>query len=128
MADIILKKIKDWGNDSFCVQDYKGYLDDNVALNIIEFNENEYIAGIILYDSDNIDTLKAFYNLCQFERIPLILVEFVNIKNANMAIELCNEFMSYVDYYDAYINLESYESKLALGLKAIHRRSYKSFL
>lgn len=115
VADIIYGGLHEkYGNGSFVEQDYYGYL---YSYNMEEFlNENSKIAGLVLHDDDNLSTIDGFIQMCFDAQPAIILIESCNLTE-NCDIEKIRDYCYYkLDGLGNYVNLESYETKLAYGL------------
>lgn len=115
MAIIRCMDFEKWGMDSFCIQDYNGYLQD---LGYNFDTRNEQIATLTLSDEDDYLTLSSFAKLCRKSQgVALFVIEFAFIKDGEKAASYWKRIKSEVEEYGDYIDLESYETKLAFGLK-----------
>ena len=119
MATIRCMTFENWGMDSFCIQDYTDYLEDMGAGTI---NSDEKIASITLYDEDDYITLSHFVRLAKDARhVTLFVIEFAFIKDREKAKQYWNKIKTEVEESGDYIDLESYETKLAFGLRGDRR-------
>ena len=118
MAELTFTTLDKWGMDSFCIQDYEGYLKDN-GLNIQTLQLSTLnLAGLVLFDTDTPYTIEAFLEMAKAAQASIILIEFCNLKD-EMSQKL---FPLYAKNYirhnlKRYVDLESYETKLSYGLR-----------
>ena len=117
MATLNFETFAEWGSDSFCVQDYKGYLKGRgISIHPLYF-DNFKLAGLVLFDDDTPDTIEAFLNMAKAARASIILIEFCNLtdekKIALMPLFAKNYMRRHLKNYT---DLESYETKLSFGL------------
>lgn len=117
MADLIYGKTHEvFGVDSMVEQDYKGYLQDRgVQIDKIAWDYTLF-AGLILYEdnSNNERTLESFIEMCHSDVPSLVVIEFCHLTDAQSLWERAEAIFQ---TYGMYHNLESYETKLAYGLR-----------
>ena len=123
MVGLIYKTLYEWGEKSFCITDYNELI--NNAAGETDMNhysidrKHDHIAGLILESIEDKENLESFLRWCNDSDIPLFVIEYCNIKSDAMRKILWDHTKAYIEKLapGKYINLESYETKLAFGLK-----------
>ena len=131
MAGIIYGAVHDvWGRDSFIEQDYIGWLEDYYKTNRIDkIASDEFrggidtFAGLILDNTDTDGTVYSFLDLCAAaERLPtFIVIEFCHLTDPEEAASFREEIEDYINGWDYYIDLKSYETKTSFALRPEYR-------
>ena len=118
MATLNFETFAEWGSDSFCVQDYKGYLKGRgISIHPLYF-DNFKLAGLVLFDDDTPDTIEAFLNMAKAARASIILIELCNLTDEKKITLMPLFIKNYIRrYLEHYVDLESYETKISYGLK-----------
>lgn len=125
MAQLTWKTLKEWGMDTFCVQDYLGYVtkERNEDSLIPRVKSNEYFAGMVIFDEDNEETISSFINMCKCIHPSIICIDFSNITRDGTKEAFLNWINDELDYEmsNVYVNLNSYENRFCLGLDTFYR-------
>ena len=125
MAQLTWKTLKEWGMDTFCVQDYLGYVTNerNKDSLIPRVKSNEYFAGMVIFDEDNEETVSGFINMCKRIHPSIICIDFSNITRDGTKETFLNWINDELDYQmsNMYVNLNSYENRFCLGLDTFYR-------
>lgn len=123
MAQLVYKTLEEWGTDTFCVQDYTGYvnIERKTNSNIPRVRVDEKFAGMVIFNNENQETISSFIAMCKIIKPSIICVDFSNVDNKNRGFldlvgnklndELCN----------MYIDLNSYENRFCMGLDTYFR-------
>ena len=123
MLNLEVKTIKDFGENAFCVQDYNGWRKDN---HYLEVTPHDHIAIAYLKDDDAeaiLEDIKAFVEMCYLGDIAIGVIEFNNLAKNNIeefsentkALWHWTETFIRGQYRGIFIDLESYETKIAFG-------------
>ena len=123
MLNLEVKTIKDFGENAFCVQDYNGWRRDNHYLEVAPY---DHIAVAYLQDDDTcsiLEDIEAFVEMCYLGDIAIGVIEFDNLAKNNVeefsenakAIWHWTETLIRGQYKGIFIDLESYETKIAFG-------------
>lgn len=123
MAQLTYKTLKEWGTDTFCVQDYVGYvnIERKMNSNIPRVRVDEKFAGMVIFNNDNQETISSFIAMCKIIKPSIICVDFSNVDDKNrdfldwVGNELNNELVN------IYIDLNSYENRFCMGLDTYFR-------
>lgn len=125
MAQLTWKTLKEWGMDSFCVQDYIGYVtrERNKDSLIPRVKSNEYFAGIVIFDDDNKETITSFIHMCKCIHPSIISIDYSNITRDGTKEAFLNWINDELDYEMScpYVDLHSYEDGFCLGLDTFYR-------
>ena len=120
MADIRYTTWKEWGMDTFIVQDYIGYIHDKRKEydGIPRICQNEKFAGIIIYGKEDLLSVSEFIKLCWAARVSCIRIDFSHLDNNDYNRDFIRNLKEYIDYEigEVYVDLESYEDSFAYGL------------
>lgn len=106
MAQISYDTFDEWG-DLFIVSDYRDRFDpepSNVAR----------LAGLVLFDDDNIETLRKFIELAVDARTEAIMIELCHLTDYRFEQEVISAATHMLTGF-GYSDLESYENRLAFG-------------
>ena len=122
MLNLEVKIIKDFGENAFCVQDYNGWRKDNHYLEVAPY---DHIAIAYLQDDDGaiLEDIASFIEMCYLGDIAIGVIEFDNLAKNNVeefsenakAIWHWTETLIRERYKGIFIDLESYETKIAFG-------------
>lgn len=113
MAQIDFRTFKEWGNP-FCIEDYKGWLEDKGKGD--RFSEDKMmLAGIVLFDNDNILTLKSFLEMADRAGADIIMIEYCNITDEKLSNDFFGIAHRFLNLRGHYYDLESYENRDAFG-------------
>lgn len=114
--------LKDGGLDTFCVQDYVGYIHNQHSKNsnVPLVKTGEYFAGMVLFDGDTEETIISFLRMCKVAGVSILRIDFSNITLTDEG----EKFIKWVgdsikhELGAIYKDLESYEFSFAWGLQA----------
>lgn len=122
MANFTFSTLKDFGLDTFCVQDYVGYIynqhDKNSTVPLVK--AGEYFAGLVLFDGDTEKTVISFLGMCKIAGVSLLRIDFSNITltdEGKKFIKWVGDSIKY-ELGAIYKDLESYEFSFAWGLQS----------
>lgn len=121
MANFTFNTLKEWGLDTFCVQDYAGYIHNqhNENSNVPLVKTGEYFAGMVLFDGDTKETVISFLRMCKVAGVSILRIDFSNITLTDEG----EKFIKWVgdsikhELGAIYKDLESYEFSFAWGLQ-----------
>lgn len=122
MANFTFDTLKGWGMDTFCVQDYAGYIHNqhNENSNVSLVKTGEYFAGMVLFDGDTEETVISFLRMCKVAGVSILRIDFSNITLTDEG----EKFIKWVgdsikhELGAIYKDLESYEFSYAWGLQS----------
>lgn len=122
MANFTFDTFKRWGMDTFCVQDYVGYIHNQHSenSNIPLVKTGEYFAGIVLFDGDTEETVISFLRMCNVAGVSVLRIDFSNITQTDEGEKFIKWVGDCIEYElgATYKDLESYEFSYAWGLQA----------
>lgn len=122
MANFTFNTLKGWGLDTFCVQDYVGYIynQHNENSNVPLVKAGEYFAGLVLFDDDTPETVISFLRMCHVADVSVLRIDFSNITLTDDGRKFIKWVGDSIEYElgAIYKDLESYESSYAWGLQA----------
>lgn len=125
MATLTFKTLKQWGMDTFCVQDYIDYIEDarKEDKHLGPVRDNERFAGIVLFDGDTIETVNAFLHFCREADVSIFRIDFSNITDTPENKDFIKSLGEHIEYEvgEAYTDLKSYEFSFAYGLNSDSR-------
>lgn len=125
MADISYTTLKEWGMDTFIVQDYIGYIENEIREvgNIPELCKDEYFAGMIIYSKEDLHSVLSFIKLCRAAGVSCIRIDYSHLDNNDNNKNFIRELKGLIDNEigESYLDLESYEYSFAYGLRAYER-------
>lgn len=125
MATLTFKTLKQWGMDTFCVQDYIGYIEDARKEDkyLGPVHDNERFAGMVLFDGDTIETVNAFLHLCWEADVSIFRIDFSNICGTPENKDFLRSLGKHIEYEvgEVYTDLKSYEFSFAYGLNSDSR-------
>lgn len=125
MADISYTTLKEWGMDTFIVQDYIGYVENEIREvgNIPELRKDEYFAGMIIYSKEDLRSALSFIKLCRAAGVSCIRIDYSHLDNNDDNKNFIRELKELIDNEigESYLDLESYEYSFAYGLRAYER-------
>lgn len=125
MATLTFKTLKQWGMDTFCVQDYIDYIEDarKEDKHLGPVRDNERFAGMILFDGDTIETVNAFLHLCREADVSIFRIDFSNISGTPENKDFLKSLGKHIEYEvgEVYTDLKSYEFSFAYGLNSDSR-------
>lgn len=96
MANFTFDTLKGWSLDTFCVQDYVGYIHNQHSKNsnVPLVKAGEYFAGLVLFDGDTEETVMSFLKMCKVAGVSILRIDFSNItltdegKNSSSGLEI----------------------------------------
>lgn len=112
MAQLTYNTFSEWGIDIFCIEDYISYLKDNK----IAVNYDQHLAGMVIFDDDNEETIQSFVDMCVFNKVSIFMIDFSNINDNKWLVTFTETYIKRA-IKDFYIDLQSYEFRFAYGLK-----------
>lgn len=122
MAHFTFNTLKEWGLDTFCVQDYVGYIHNqhDANSNIPLVKAGERFAGLVLFDVDIPDTVISFLRMCHVADVSVLRIDFSNITQTDEGRKFIKWVGDSIEYElgAIYKDLESYEFSYSWGLQA----------
>ena len=82
MAQFTFDTLKGWGMDTFCVQDYVGYIHNQHSenSNVPLVKAGEYFAGLVLFDGDTEETVISFLRMCKVAALCFVLTSQTSLR------------------------------------------------
>ena len=122
MANFTFDTLKGWGLDSFCVQDYVGYIHNQHSKNsnVPLVKAGEYFAGLVLFDGDTEEAVMSCLKRCKVAGVSILRIDFSNITLTDEGEKFIKWVGDSVKYAlgAIYKDLKSYEFSFAWGLQS----------
>lgn len=117
MAKLSYCTFEEFGKNAFCVQDYKGFIFEDPRNQSYTDDEidNFNFAGMVLFDGDWKADVAAFIYMAARTNPHIICIDWSNLTEDDKAKELVNFMLQCFENEPQYVNLKSYEARLAFG-------------
>lgn len=104
---VIYKSFKEFGN-CLAISDFQGITSD--------YDEDNMLFGLILFDSDNMESIKTQLELGMGNNPSIIMIELCHLSDTQESIDKVIEIKNFIKEYGNYTDMESYGNRLAYGL------------